>query len=65
MIAELGRNIKKGDVVTFDNMKGSVKYGKDEDGNETNSFCFITVGEMYYLVGIEGRALSGVDLWEP
>ena len=58
--------INEGDTVEFDTndgvlVSGVVVYGKNaKTGEKNNLIAAITAGERTYLVGVHGRALSGV-----
>ena len=57
--------INEGDTVEFDTndgvISGVVVYGKNpKTGEKENLIAAINAGEHTYLVGIHGRALSGV-----
>lgn len=57
--------IKESDTVEFDTndgvISGVVVYGKNpKTGEKNNLIAAITAGERTYLVGVHGRAISGV-----
>lgn len=53
---ELGRYVKKGDLLQKGKLKGCLKYGTDESGKESNVIGFVTVEDgTTYLAAIKDQ----------
>lgn len=58
---ELGNLVKKGDKLIKGELSGTLQYGTNADGKETNIMGFVTVGETAYLAAIKDQLVFG---WE-